>query len=226
MTEGYEIAHLDELERLPIVQGNESFVWRPVRRRFGIEAFGVNAYTGESEGDRVVEEHREQDGHEELYFVATGRAAFTLADEEVDAPAGTFVFVRPGTRRAAIAREPRTTILAIGGKRGETFSVSGWEYGFAAFAYRRLGEEERGRELMREALERYPGDWAAAYNAACYASLDGRTEEALDLLRRAVELDPEAAELARRDEDFDAMRDDARFTSAVAGQAEPGGDAP
>ena len=125
MSEGYDVAHLDELERLPIVQGDESFVWRPVRRRFGIEAFGVNAYTGDSEGDRVVEEHREQDGHEELYFVATGRAAFTLGDDEVDCPAGTFVFVRPGTRRGAIAREPVTTILAIGGKHGEVFTPSG-----------------------------------------------------------------------------------------------------
>jgi hypothetical protein len=40
----YEVAHIDELEELPI--NNGEFVWRPVRRRFGITAFGTNAYTG------------------------------------------------------------------------------------------------------------------------------------------------------------------------------------
>ena len=100
MSEGYEVAHVDELEELPINRGE--FVWRPVRRRFGISAFGTNAYTARA-GQRVVEEHTERDGHEELYVVLRGRATFALGDDEVDAPAGTLVFVRPGTRRGAIA---------------------------------------------------------------------------------------------------------------------------
>ena len=33
--------------------------WRPIRRRFGIRAFGVNAYTAAEAGDQVVEEHTE-----------------------------------------------------------------------------------------------------------------------------------------------------------------------
>src|SRR5947209_8421350 len=61
MSEGYEIAHVDELEELPV--NNGEFVWRPVRRRFGISAFGTNAYTARA-GQRVVEEHYERDGHE------------------------------------------------------------------------------------------------------------------------------------------------------------------
>ena len=69
MTKGYEIAHVDELEELPINQGE--FVWRPVRRRFGISAFGTNAYTARA-GQRVVEEHYERDGHEEMYVVLSG----------------------------------------------------------------------------------------------------------------------------------------------------------
>ncbi len=43
MSDGYEVAHIDELEELPI--NNGEFVWRPIRRRFGIMAFGTNAYT-------------------------------------------------------------------------------------------------------------------------------------------------------------------------------------
>ena len=42
MTErGFDVAHLDELDALPVV--GDGLVWRPVRRRFGIESFGVNA---------------------------------------------------------------------------------------------------------------------------------------------------------------------------------------
>ena len=60
---------------------------------FGIQAFGINAYTAEKAGDVVVEEHDEKGdggagGHEELYVVVSGRARFTLAGESVDAPAG------------------------------------------------------------------------------------------------------------------------------------------
>jgi len=34
------LAHIDELDAIELPDG---FVWRPVRRRFGIKAFGTNA---------------------------------------------------------------------------------------------------------------------------------------------------------------------------------------
>jgi len=68
----YAIAHIDELESFPI-EGLDGLTWRPVRRHFGIGAFGVNAYTAGAAGQRVVEEHREEDGHEELYVIVSGR---------------------------------------------------------------------------------------------------------------------------------------------------------
>ena len=71
MSDGYEVAHIDELEELPI--NNGEFVWRPIRRRFGITAFGTNAYTGDA-GQRVIEEHSERDNHQEMYVVLRGRA--------------------------------------------------------------------------------------------------------------------------------------------------------
>ena len=88
------IARIDDLERYPLA-GHDGLVWRPVRRYFDIKAFGVNLYTAEEPGQRVVEEHREEGGHEELYVVVSGRAAFTLDGEEQDAPAGTLVHCRP-----------------------------------------------------------------------------------------------------------------------------------
>lgn len=103
--------------------------WKPIRHHFGIEAFGVNAFVAEREGDAVVEDHDELGpDHEELYYVAQGHASFTVAGEELDAPAGTLLFVRdPGASRTAVARTPGTTVLAIGGKPGAAFTRSQWE---------------------------------------------------------------------------------------------------
>ncbi len=211
MSRGYAVAHIDELERLPIDE--EGLTWRPVRRRFGIEAFGVNAYTAEQPGQRLVEEHREsQNGHEELYFVASGRAMFTLGDNELDAAAGTFVFVQPGTLRGAVATEADTCVVAIGGRRGEAFRPSGWEWTFVATSYQRQGRLEEARAVMREGIERYPDAWQGYYNLACIEARAERRDEALAALERAAELDRvSVAAYAREDEDLDAIRDDPRF---------------
>jgi quercetin dioxygenase-like cupin family protein len=206
----YEVAHLDDLDRFPV--DDEGLVWRPVRRRLGIQAFGTNAYTAENAGGRVVEEHREgQNGHEELYFVVTGRATFKLEDEEHDVPAGTFVFARPGTLRGAVAAEAGTTVLAIGARPGVPHEVSGWEGIFVAFGHLRNGDEDQGRQAMEAAVAERPDQWQGYFNAACYESLTGNKETAIDYLRRAIELDPQALEAARKDEDFDSIRGDPEF---------------
>jgi tetratricopeptide (TPR) repeat protein len=211
----WEVAHVDDLERLPVDE--EGLLWRPVRRRFDIRAFGANAYTAERAGQRVVEEHSEAtNGHEEVYVVVAGRATFTLDGEAHDAPAKTLVHVDPGTRRGAVAAEDGTTILAFGGKRGMAFEPSGWETSFAAYAYRRLGEPERGRAVLEQALADRGDEWQTHYHLACFAALDGRADEAIERLTRAVEMDAEAARWAARDEDFDAVRDDPRFPRAPA----------
>jgi quercetin dioxygenase-like cupin family protein len=205
----YEVAHLDDLDRFPV--DDEGLVWRPVRRRLGIQAFGCNAYTAAKAGDRVVEEHSEQDGHEELYFVAAGRATFTLDDEERDAPAGTFVFCKPGTKRGALAAEPDTTVVAFGAKPGVPHEISKWEQVFVAFGHLRNGDEAAGRATMEAAIAEHPGEWQGHYNAACFEAQTGDREAAVVHLRRAVELDPKAAEYAAGDTDFDAIRGDPGF---------------
>lgn len=205
----YDVVHLDELERFPVDE--EGLTWRPVRRRLGIEAFGCNAYTAEKAGDRVVEEHHEQGGHEELYFVAAGHATFTLGDDEVDAPAGTFVFAAPGTKRGAHATEPDTTIVALGAKPGVPHEVSKWEAIFAAFGHLRNGDEAAGRQELEAALAEHPGEWQGFFNAACFESLTGNREQALAHLRHAIEFDPKAKEWAAKDTDFDWLRDDPEF---------------
>ncbi len=205
----YEVVHIDDLDRFPV--DDEGLLWRPVRRRLGITAFGTNAYTAAKGTERVVEEHNEPDGAEELYFVANGRATFTLGDQAIDAPAGTFVYAEPGTKRGAVATEPKTTVLAFGAKPGVPHEISGWEEIFVAFGQLKNGNEEEGRKAMNAAIAARPDAWQGYFNAACFESLTGNRDAAFEYLRRAIELDPQAAELAQKDSDFDAFRDDPEF---------------
>jgi quercetin dioxygenase-like cupin family protein len=205
----YEVAHIDDLDRFPV--DNEELLWRPVRRKLGITAFGTNAYTAEKGHERVVEEHYERDGAEELYFIASGRATFTLGDEEIDAPAGTFIYAEPGTKRGAIASEPKTTVVAFGAKPGVPHEISGWEEIFVAFGHLHNGNEDEGRKAMAAAIAERPDAWQGHFNAACFESLTGNRDATLHHLRRAIELDPKAAEFAQKDSDFDWLRDDPEF---------------
>jgi hypothetical protein len=225
----YETVRLDELDRIPV--GGHGLLWRPVRRRLGIEAFGVNAYTAEEAGQEVVEQHDETGSgagrHEELYVVVRGHARFMLDDDEVDAPAGTFVFVRErSVRRGAFAEEPGTTVLALGGKPGEAFQVSPWEYYFAAIPAFRERDYARGSEIVREGLEHYPDNPSVLYTLACFESLNGETDAALEHLRQAAAHEPKVADWSKDDSDLDPIRGDPRFESAVAGKANAGGQAP
>lgn len=217
MDRPYEVATIDDLDKVPVLQG--ALTWRPVRRRFGIEAFGVNVFSAEQAGELVVEDHYEREGPEELYVVLRGRAAFTLGDgEEVDAPVGTLVFVRPGTHRVATAREPGTAVLGVGAKPGEPFEPSGWEWGAIAFAHLNRGDEEEGRRVIEDGVARDPDSWAAQYNLACFEARTGHPEEALEALGRAVEGDPESVRrFATGDEDFASIRDDPRFRKLIGG---------
>jgi tetratricopeptide (TPR) repeat protein len=212
-SKSFAVASLDSIGTVP---GSESFDIRPVRLHFGIESFGVNAYTAENAGGRVIEEHDELGAgagrHEELYFVARGHALFELAGEEVDAPAGTLVFVGdPAVRRGAVAREEGTTVLVVGGVVGQSFQASPWESWLAAMRFQQAGEPERGIGVFLEALERYPGNPNVLYNLACFEALADHPDEALAHLAEAVEADPRTREWAQTDSDFDAIREDPRF---------------
>lgn len=186
----------------------------PIRRHLGIRAFGVNGWRGAEVGDRVIDDHDELvEGHEELYLVLSGRAAFTLDGKEVDAPVGTLVFAAPAVQRGAVAAEAGTVVLAIGAEPGQPFSPSGWEE-WADLGMTELVESGRYREAAERyatALERHPDHPGVLYNLACMLSLAGRHDEALERLARSIELFPKSAQYAQEDPDFDPLRDDPRF---------------
>ena len=196
------VLSLGDLEKIDL----GDLIYRPIRRALGVSAFGINAYTGENAGDEVIEDHDEQgDGsghHEELYVVMTGRAAFELDGETVDAPAGTLVFVRPEQRRAATAVAEDTTILVIGGKPGAAGPPSPFEYWYVAEPAYRAGEYEEAYSIAAEGLEHYPDNAPLQYQLGCYAARAGRLEDARAHIERAFELNPKAREWAVGDADL------------------------
>jgi tetratricopeptide (TPR) repeat protein len=200
----FEVVSFDELDRIPV--SGADVTWRPVRRKLGITAFGINAYTGEP-GENVVEKHTEERlRHEELYVVVSGRARFELDGETIDAPAGTLVYVsKPEVERHAVAEEARTTVLAIGGKPG-LHEISAWEYFFAAYAFADRGDFEQALAELREGIAEFPDRAPLHYHLACIESRAGRLDEAGEHLDRALELDPSLREWADKDEDLAPLR--------------------
>jgi tetratricopeptide (TPR) repeat protein len=201
---GYEVASLTDLDSLP---APGSLRWTPLRKRFGITAFGINAYTASEAGQDVVEEHDEARlGHEELYLVISGRATFVLDSEEVDVPAGSLVFLGdPTVKRYARAAEPGTTVLAIGGKPG-LHDVSAWEYFFAAYPKADEGDFDAALAELDSGLAAKPDHPPLLYHRACILSRAGRLDEARTHLDRALELDPELQRWADEDEDLTPLR--------------------
>jgi len=196
-------AHIDDLERIPVVDG---IVYRPIRRRLGVTAFGANAYTAEKPGEHVIEPHDETSPgsarHEEMYVVLTGHAAFKVGEEAVDGPPGTLVVVAPGTHREATATEPDTTVLVIGGAPGAAGPISPFEYWYAAGPAYNSGDYETAYAIAAEGLEDHPRNGSLNYNLACYAALAGKLDVARRHLEIAFEEEPRAREWAKTDEDL------------------------
>jgi quercetin dioxygenase-like cupin family protein len=204
------VAHIDDLDRIEMADG---FVWRPVRRRFDIRGFGVNAYTALAAGGQIVEEHAEtQLGHEEIYLVLRGRARFTVDGNDHELVAGQLVFVRdPELRRGAVALEEDTAVLALGGKPGEPHVVSAWEAMFAAVPASRAEDWAEAIRIHVEALAEQPDHPALLYNLACMEARGGRHLDALLHLQRAVALESKWADYARKDSDFAAIMSEPGF---------------
>ena len=205
----YKKASIRELER---PDG-----WSPVRRALGVRAFGVNAWTARAAGDTVIGEHTErQAGHEELYLVVAGRATFTVDGEEVDAPAGTVVFVPEAeSRRGAVAAEPGTVVFTVGGTRGEAYAARPWESSQEVAPAFEGGDYEGAKRLLLAALAEYSEQAEIRYNLACAEAQLGQTDAAFGHLRLAVAEMPSLAESGRVDDDLAPLRDDPRFAEIL-----------
>ncbi|MDQ5820094.1 MAG: hypothetical protein M3540_01460 [Actinomycetota bacterium] len=211
----YAVAQLDEIEELN--DGREPY--RPVRHHFGISAFGVTAWTGRETGDRIINEHDEDepDAQEELYLVLRGRAVFELDGDRVDAPAGTFVFAPPGVKRTAFAEEPETTIIALGATPGKAYEPVGWELWAPLNALYQKGEHAEVADRARALVDAHPQYALLFYNLACCESLIGRKADAIDHLRRAIDMSERFRPYAKDDSDLDPIRDEPAFKELIGG---------
>ena len=192
-----------------------------LRRELDLGAFNAGVQRAAKAEARLFGEHAQTepaaDGHEIVYIVASGHATFTVDGEEVDAPAGTVVFIRdPAVRRSAVAKTEGTEVIYVGGRRGEAFRLPPGQAIAEFFPLHEAKDYEGAESVLREALAEYPGNALILYNLACCASLLGRKDEALDLLGDAIEKHPPFAENARDDADFDAVRGDKRFAELAA----------
>jgi tetratricopeptide (TPR) repeat protein len=212
----YSLARLEEIDEI----SDGRVPWRPLRHHLGIRSFGINAFTAPNAGDRLINEHHEaEEGdmqQEELYLVYQGHARFELDGETVDAPARTLVYVPPEVTRTAFAEEPNTTLLAVGGTPGEAYFVFGWELWRTLQPLFEAGEYEEVAERGRELVEANPDLPMPFYNLACAEAKLGRREDAIEHLRRAVELFDGFREYAAGDSDFDSIREDPEFQRLLA----------
>ncbi|HZT53662.1 MAG TPA: AraC family ligand binding domain-containing protein [Gaiellaceae bacterium] len=125
---GFRAAHVDEIasRRWPY--------WIPVRHHFGITTFGINLWRGRDDGTVIPEHDHGSTAEPELYYVVAGHATFTVGGEQLDAPAGTCLWVEDSSlSRAATARQPGTLVLSVGaGAPGQAYSPPGWDTRYLA----------------------------------------------------------------------------------------------
>jgi hypothetical protein len=211
----WETANLAEIEAIP---STGTLQWTPVRRHFGIAAFGINAFIATEAGQDVVEQHHEKvREHQEAYVVLSGVATFTLDGEEIEASAGTIVFIRdPAVERSAIAKEGGTTVLAIGGKPGKAYEPGPWENIYAARPAGEAGDYESAIAELKGGLELHPNHRFLLYRLACWEALAGKSDDALEHLGQAVAQSDSIRERAQSEDAFASIRDDSRFPSASA----------
>jgi tetratricopeptide (TPR) repeat protein len=82
-----------------------------------------------------------------------------------------------------------------------------------AGSYRRLGKEAEADEHIKVALPRLEAE--TEYNRACFEAICGNTDQAIVLLRLALEKKQTSPDWVRGDPDLDFIRDDPRFKELV-----------
>jgi tetratricopeptide (TPR) repeat protein len=197
-------------------------LYQPIRRTLGVRSFGINAYFAPRAGDQLIEKHDETGSgagaHAELYVVFSGHASFRVDGEDIDAPAGTIVFVPdPTSAREATATQDGTSAIVVGGPADRELPISPFEFWFVAEQPYNAGDYSQAIEIVSSGLQQWPDHPTMLYQLACYYALAGDREQALDHFERACARSPEAKVWQADDSDLDAIRDDRRFTAALAG---------
>ena len=76
-----------------------------------------------------------------------------------------------------------------------------------AYIRRRTQSLDAAVDTLQRAFDANPQDALAHYNMACYRAVQHRPEEAIELLKNALHLDPKLKALARAEPDFAGLRE-------------------
>lgn len=79
------------------------------------------------------------------------------------------------------------------------------------WCHKRVGRLDLAIADLQRAEEVAPGEAVVPYNLACYCSLNGDKEQALNYLSRAIAMDPNFRDLIHDEPDFDPIRSDPEF---------------
>jgi tetratricopeptide (TPR) repeat protein len=82
-----------------------------------------------------------------------------------------------------------------------------------AGSFRRLGKETEAEQHIKVALPRLNAE--TEYNRACFEAICGNTDQAIELLRLALEKKQTSPDWVRGDPDLDFIREDPRFKALV-----------
>jgi hypothetical protein len=201
VADGWKLVNLDDVEALP--WQDTGLEWRPLRAALETRIVGMAAFTASEAGQELIEGHTEEAdgrGHEEVYVVLRGRATFTVDQTTLDAPAGTFLAVRdPGLFRHAVAAEPDTAVLALGGPPTFEPSASEWIERARPLLH---SDPARARELLDELRRARPESPGVAIGEALYALAHGDSETAGQLLASVVSTHPELGTALSKDPDL------------------------
>jgi hypothetical protein len=107
--------------------------------------------------------------------------------------------------------EPDMIVVSVGSFADPAFpppTESGYD---SRIAGRYAEAADKGREL----IDAHPNSAHLKYNVACCESLAGRTSDAIEHLRQAIEKWEGCRDMATQDSDFDSIRDEPAFDELI-----------
>jgi tetratricopeptide (TPR) repeat protein len=93
-------------------------------------------------------------------------------------------------------------------KRLEAWLGMGW-------CLKRLGRLDDAIQTLKQGLDASPREPILLYNLACYHSLAGSVQAAIEHLTKAISLDDRYRDLTGAEPDFDPIRQDPRFVAVT-----------
>jgi tetratricopeptide (TPR) repeat protein len=115
---------------------------------------------------------------------------------------------RPGTQLGELLRRQYAE------RHAARFAPELWDAARPLYA---AGNYTEAADKGRELIEARPDQPYLYFNTACCESLAGRTADAINHLRQAIEMWEGCRDMARHDSDFEAIRDEPDFQEFVGG---------